>query len=109
MSTHHHDASARTARTVEADVTVNVSRDAAGSLADGVEKRLARADGVAVEAFEPTAVQPGLNDLTVEVAAELRIAPDVEDTAARLNATFGVETERVAPADRLRTPPDDAG
>lgn len=74
-----------------ADLTVSVSRDAAGDLADGVSDRLAGADGVeAVEAVELHGLTPGLNDLTVEVEAELRVARDA-DVAAGLESCFGVD------------------
>lgn len=72
------------------DCTVSVSRDGDGDLVDAVRARLASVDGVeAVEELELAGLRPGLNDLTVEVGAELQVAPDV-DAARRLEACFGV-------------------
>lgn len=75
---------------VDVDCTVAVSRDGRGDLVDGVRARLASTDGVrAVEELELAGIRPGLNDLTVEVRARLRVDPDV-DAASRLAATFGI-------------------
>lgn len=83
-----------------ADLTVSVSRDAAGDLADGVRARIESADGVeAVEAVELRSLRPGLNDLTVEVTAELRLSPD-GDPAARLERCFGIREVTVERAAR---------
>lgn len=110
MSVQLHDESEAAARAVAADLEVAVSRNDVGSLADGVRERLASADGVAaVESFELAGIQPGLNDLTVDVAAELRLAADVEEPAARLSDSFGVSVEHVEPAAAPRGPPDDPG
>ncbi|MFB6128009.1 MAG: hypothetical protein ABEJ79_12050 [Halolamina sp.] len=95
---------------VRAVLTVTVTRNGAGSLADGVRERLESTDGVdAVESFELGAIQPGLNDLTVGVDADLQMTAGSEDAAARLSEAFGVEVESVEVAASPRGPPDDRG
>lgn len=107
MSVQLHEESESAARAVAADLEVTVSRDGVGSLADGVRERLASADGVAaVESFELGGIRPGLNDLTVDVAAELWLADDVEEPEDRLAASFGVSVEHVEPAAAPRGPPE---
>ncbi|WP_224448592.1 hypothetical protein [Haloprofundus salilacus] len=62
-----------------ADLTVYVSRDASGDLRTGVRERLRKLDGVTdVDEFEVRGLQPGLNDLTVEIRATLVVELDAE-------------------------------
>jgi len=84
-------------------MTVLVTRDAAGDLREGVRSRLARIDGVeAVGDLDVSGVRPGLNDLQVEVATELRVRPrppgeevDADAVAAQLADGFGVKRAAV--------------
>ncbi|WP_224333752.1 hypothetical protein [Haloprofundus halobius] len=63
----------------QADLTVFVSRDASGDLRTAVRERLRTLDGVtSVEEFELCGLQPGLNDLTVEVRTTLVVELDVD-------------------------------
>lgn len=84
---------------VTADLTVDVPRDAAGSLEAGVTTVLRRVDAVeAVEAVDVTGLTPRLNDLRADVTAELRLAVDRPDEAAAREALvegFGVAVERL--------------
>ena len=94
MSTYQHDMAVR------AELTVLVSRNARGDLYDGVRDRLRKiADVHRVDDVEIRGLQPGLNDLTVEVRARLVVradapgegAADTDDVAARLTAGFGIK------------------
>jgi hypothetical protein len=109
----------------DASLTVAVSRAAPGDLAEGVESKLRRVEGVeSVDDLELDGLQPGLNDLTAEVTATLSVDPAVADDpatlAAHLEDRFAVEAAHVeavrdAPADaseaRRDSPadPPDAG
>ena len=91
-----------------ANLTMHVSRNATGNLEEGARRVVANVDCVTdVVAVDVTDLRPRLNDLeigaTVEVAANLEDAPDVE-TAARdaLESTFGVQD--VDSLDVERTP-----
>lgn len=82
--------------TARADLTVFVSRHAAGDLSDGVRNRLRRIDGVqSVDNVDIYGLRPGLNDITVEVRATLRVRPtagvDEGSIAAQLADGFGVK------------------
>lgn len=97
----------------QVDLTVAVSRQAPGDLEAGVERQLERIDGVDVESIEIRGLEPGLNDLTVEVTAQLRLRPaeeradgeaTPESIAARLSEGFGVEAQAVR-LDRTIDPP----
>lgn len=81
--------------TVHAELTVLVSRNGRGDLHDGVRDRLRKIDGVRqIDTVDIRGLQPGLNDLTVEVQATLRLhpnAPDDEDVAAQLADGFGIK------------------
>jgi len=62
------------AQRVSATMTVLVNRDAPGDLAAGVEGRIAAVEAVeSVEVVDLRGVRPGLNDLRVEVRADLRV------------------------------------
>ncbi|WP_224267982.1 hypothetical protein [Haloprofundus salinisoli] len=93
----------------DADLTVFVSRDASGDLRTAVRERLRKLDGVtSVDEFELRGLQPGLNDLTVEVRTTLVVELDAdadEGAAARRDAaaleaqlldSFGVKQASVA-------------
>ncbi|WP_313693899.1 hypothetical protein [Halorarum halobium] len=102
--------SVQLARLADASMTVAVSRAAPGDLAAGVETKLARLDGVrAVESLELCGLQPGLNDLTVEVETTLALDADLPDEPAALAAdfedAFGVSAVTV---DATRGVPPDA-
>jgi hypothetical protein len=106
-------AAATRTQTVEATVTVRVSRAAGGDLAAGARRQLERVDGVAVDELTIAGIQPGLNDTTVEAVATLSVDgegpvadperhPDADApggvtdrVAERLADGFGVEPERV--------------
>ncbi|GAB3689990.1 hypothetical protein GCM10028857_26010 [Salinarchaeum chitinilyticum] len=85
--------------------TVKVARDADGTLADGAETQLARVDGVeVVEPVDVAGLQPGLNDLSVDVRARVRVVDDVqrlgdeppdEVVRQRLADGFGVDVSEV--------------
>lgn len=81
---------------VRASMTVLVTRDADGDLAAGVRERLAAIESVdAVRSVEIGGLRPALNDLRVDVEAELRVdvPPDDADRAsASLADGFGVRT-----------------
>lgn len=81
--------------TVDAELTVLVSRHARGNLHDGVHERLRKIDGVQrVEQVDIHGLRPGLNDLTVEVHAVLRLRPtalDDDSIAAQLADGFGIK------------------
>jgi hypothetical protein len=86
---------------VTADLAVQVPRNAAGDLEAGARSLLAKVDGVEIEALDIQGLQPRLNDLTVEVRAELTVAVDGERPAAddvrdRLDDAFGISVERAA-------------
>ncbi|KTG08949.1 hypothetical protein AUR64_14160 [Haloprofundus marisrubri] len=74
----------------DADLTAFVSRDAAGDLRTAVRERLRKLDGVTnVDEFELCGLQPGLNDLTVEVRTTLVVELDADaatGAAARRDA-----------------------
>lgn len=81
-------------------MTVLVTRNAGGDLMDGVRDRLDRVPAVSdVADLDVHGVRPGLNDLRVEVTAELRVdeRPDADDPplADRLTDCFGVEAAEV--------------
>lgn len=109
----------RHAVVAQATLTILVARDAAGSLLEGARTRIERVDGVAaVEDLDIHGVRPGLNDLTVEATAAIRLEPDPpgegrrptgrerldpEEAAALLADGFGVKravVRRVAPAEQ---------
>ncbi|MFB6221592.1 MAG: hypothetical protein ABEH90_09145 [Halolamina sp.] len=95
MSTKSPDGAAVHPRSVGLDCTVSVPRNAAGDLESGVRSRLKGVDAVeAVEAVDLDGVRPGLNDLTVSVTVELRVAP-VDDLVGRLEDRFGVQEATV--------------
>ena len=73
-------------RATDVAVRLAVPRDAAGDLRTGVRSALAARDGDVVD------LEPRLNDLTVEVDASLRLAPDVE--VDDLTETVGVHDVR---------------
>lgn len=85
--------------TVHAELTVLVSRHARGDLFDGVHDRLQKIDGVHdVDHVEVRGLQPGLNDLTVDVRATLVLrmahrddSPTDDGVAERLAAGFGIK------------------
>jgi len=88
--------------TVQADLTVTISRHAPGDLEAGVRRQLERIAGVSVRSLTLCGLQPGLNDLTVEAHAELLIddIDEIEDStsdavAARLASGFGVSPQQV--------------
>lgn len=88
------------ARTVEATLTVLVTRDAHGDLMDGVHERLAGIPAASdVRVREVHGVRPGLNDLRVEVTVEARVdePPDADAAtlAARLTEGVGVAEANV--------------
>lgn len=90
MSTQLTDGAVATTPVVGVDCTVSVSRNAAGSLEDGVRARLASTDGVdAVESLDLSGIRPGLNDLTVTVSATL-VVDDGTGLTGRLEDTFGI-------------------
>lgn len=82
-----------------ADLTVLVSRDAAGTIDDGARELIERVDRVTVRELQVTGVRPRLNDMAVEVRADLAVAvPDDDvETAARerLDDGFGLTVERI--------------
>lgn len=79
-------------RATDVAVRLAVPRDAAGDLRTGVRSALAARDGVAVLDVDVVDLEPRLNDLTVEVDASLRLAPDVE--VDDLTETVGVHDVR---------------
>jgi len=94
-------------------MTLLVPRDAAGDLLAGARRRLDRVEAVrGVERMEVGGVRPGLNDVRVEVTAELRVAVDLSgdsaDAAAavadRLGEGFGVRSVAVAAVESVRGP-----
>lgn len=104
MSVHRH-------RLADASLTIAVSRSAPGDLAEGAETNLRRADAVdAVESLAICGLQPGLNDLTVEVEATVALAADAGDSpdavADALAEQFGVNDVSVAAVRSV--PPDSA-
>ena len=113
-------------RAVHCELTVLVTRNAAGDLVDGVRERLRRVDGVtAVEEVDVRGLTPGLNDLRVETTVRLRVGvpPDRErdptegdesrlegdedspDDAVRstLESGFGVRSVRLLAVDPATT------
>ncbi|XVH32506.1 hypothetical protein ACNS7O_04790 [Haloferacaceae archaeon DSL9] len=93
-----------------AQLTVSVSRHAPGDLAAGVERQLRRVDGVAgVDDLSLGRLRPGLNALTVDVRARLRIESVDGDSeaavAAQLSSGFGVDCHAVE-IERRSVPPD---
>lgn len=79
-------------RATDVALRLAVPRDAAGDLHAGVRDKLAGRDGVGVERVDVVALRPRLNDLTVEVHASLRLAPDAE--VDDLTDTVGVHEAR---------------
>ncbi|WP_248517661.1 hypothetical protein [Salinarchaeum laminariae] len=88
------------------DCTVRVARDASGTVADGAETQLARVEGVeVVEPVDVSGLKPGLNDLSVDVRAEIRVVdeerrvregePPDEVVRQRLADGFGVDVSDV--------------
>lgn len=103
--------SVQLARLADASMTVAVSRAAPGDLAAGVETKLRRIDGVrAVESQELCGLQPGLNDVTVEVEVTLALDADLPDepsaVADALEDAFGVSAVTVEATRGV--PPDPA-
>jgi hypothetical protein len=88
-------------REVDCELTVLVTRDAAGDLVDGVRERLRRVDGVAdVGDVDVRGLTPGLNDLRVEATVRLRLRDppdDAEGVEATLESGFGVRAARLVP------------
>lgn len=82
---------------VVAELTLNVTRNANGTLADGAASMVARIDGVEhVDGVDVTGLTPRLNDLqvTATVTCTLQCTePDTEATAEAILADgFGVTT-----------------
>lgn len=103
--------SVQLARLADASMTVAVSRAAPGDLAAGVETKLRRIDGVrAVESQELCGLQPGLNDVAVEVEVTLALDADLPDepsaVADALEDAFGVSAVTVEATRGV--PPDPA-
>ena len=88
-------------RLADAQITIEVSRRAAGTLAEGIETRLCRAEPVEdVESLALDGIEPGLNDLTAEVDATIAVeTDDPARLAAQLEETFAV---RSAAVERIR-------
>jgi hypothetical protein len=86
---------------VTADLTIRVPRDSDDDLEDGARRLLRRVGAVSeVQEIELQGVQPRLNDLAIEVRAELRLEvdpPDDEDAAVEreLDDGFGLSVETV--------------
>lgn len=86
---------------VTATLTVNVTRNATGTLEGGAEQQVADAEGVReVETLRVTGVTPRLNDLQagVETDVVLEVEADADrERAARtvLDDAFGVTVETV--------------
>jgi len=86
---------------VTADLTIRVPRDRDEDLEAGARRLLRRVDAVSeVQEIELQGVQPRLNDLAIEVRAELRfeVEPiDDEDAAVerQLDDGFGLSVETV--------------
>lgn len=87
---------------VTADLTIRVPRDRDEDLEDGARRLLRRVEAVTeVEQIELQGVQPRLNDLAIEVRAELRFEvepPDCEDGATverELDDGFGLSVETI--------------
>lgn len=80
---------------VRASMTVLVTRDADGDLTAGVRERLAAIESVdAVRSVEIGGLRPALNDLRVDVEAELLVdvpPDDAERASASLADGFGVK------------------
>lgn len=87
---------------VTADLTVLVNRDAQGTLEEGARDAVTSVEAVtAVEHLAVTGLCPRLNDLAVEVTADLAVAVDPTDRVAdavreALADGFGVTVEAVA-------------
>ncbi len=86
---------------VTADLTVRVPRDRDENLEDGAERLIGRVDGVReVPEIELQGVQPRLNDLAIEVRADLTLELDPDDDGAtvaerRLDDGFGLTVEAI--------------
>ncbi|GAB7009896.1 hypothetical protein [Halorubrum trueperi] len=66
-------------RAIDVALRLAVPRDAAGDLHAGVRSKLAGCDDLdAILHVDVVGLQPRLNDLTVDVDASLRLAPDAE-------------------------------
>jgi len=77
---------------VTADLTLLVTRDDQGTLEDGALDRITTVDAVAdVEETDVTGVRPRLNDLAVEVAADLTVAVDPTARDAEAAAVEALE------------------
>lgn len=81
-----------------ADLSIRVPRSAPGDLDDGIRAVIEAVDSVtSVRSVRATSVTPNLNDLFVEVTAEVTVAFDepVDDEAAAvrsaLRAGFGID------------------
>lgn len=85
---------AMTCRATDVALRLEVPRDAAGDLHAGVRSRLARRDGIEILDIDVVGLQPRLNDLTVEVEASIRLAPDA--TLSDLTGIVGVHEARPA-------------
>jgi len=89
---------------VTADLTIRVPRDRDEDLEDGARRLLRRVDPVTeVQEIDLRGVQPRLNDLAIEVRAELRaeLDPPDDDREAVEEALadgFGVTVEAVETA-----------
>ncbi|OYR44528.1 MULTISPECIES: hypothetical protein [unclassified Halorubrum] len=79
-------------RATDVALRVAVPRDAAGDLHAGVRSKLEGRDGVDVERVDVVDLRPRLNDLTVDVDASVRLAPDVG--VADLTDVVGVSEAR---------------
>ncbi|WP_049916710.1 hypothetical protein [Halogeometricum pallidum] len=89
-------------RAVRASLTVLVTRNADGDLAEGVRARLAAVDCVVgVDRADVSGLRPALNDLRVQVDAALRVSgpPDEASVAAALESGFGVKEVREVDAE----------
>lgn len=65
---------------VEADLTVEVSRDDTGTLRDGVRAKLRRVDSVkSVNQLAVTGLTPRLNDVQATVSSELKVSTERDD------------------------------
>lgn len=84
------------------DLTVLVTRDDHGTMAEGARAAVEAVESVrTVERLDVTGIRPRLNDLAVEVSAEVTVAVeddgDTEDAVTEaLEAGFGVTVERLA-------------
>ncbi len=86
--------------TVDVELTVLVTRNGRGDLHDGIEHLIRRVDGVeSVDAVDVHGLQPGLNDLAVDLVATIRLDPiesnDESAVEAQLLDGFGVRKAKI--------------